>query len=682
MPPEGAAIIGAVCGIVVMQFPWTALFMPFLWLFSGDKKWIFAAFAGMTLLSVLIQGSPVAGKNPKKETWVTAVFEVTDSGLCRLPDVPRPGLIKAKLIKTTGADGAELPLSGRILVRLPEGSGIRPFAGDVLEGEGILSPPHGSFGQYALSNRVKWTLLTEECRKTGVNRRSFIRWISSCREYLLARAVEHLETPERRRAAASLFFGVRGGLDPVERQKLVHAGVIHLYSVSGLHVGIFAGVLMLFLRGLPGRWKYGVLIPATLLYVISTGCNVPAVRAWLMLSSWAACRMCLYWLPVRRVLGYTAALLLIWQPAWLYDMGFLYSFEITLILLLLGQNLQACRKIFSDPAWMMPRTVRRNRMYRFLKIRNFILAAIFSCVAAFLGGAATGLMFQGRFLPGSVAANLLLMPVVGVVFPVMTLKVVTGWGWAVWDRCLAWCIERLWDLMDGVIAGIQYLDATVTGIPPLWSAVLFLTGLLLCLTPELSRRVRVAGAVICGVLLLGWHGSMLFRSSAVLVVHGNYAEVPAVAVADCAGGVGIAVNVPDSAAAVKMAEFFLAHGLTEVDRVLVSSPRSGNIRGLKTLTQHIRVRQFVLPELDRYSGGFRKKMLELNAASGGIPVTERSGGAEITYRKDRWGVEYRNPASRKECRIFFVTEPEMMIVNGRKIPYIRSSETVEHLFLL
>ena len=275
---------GAICGIAVWQIPWIAFFLPLLWILCRDRKWIFACFAVMTALSVWIQGIPVTDSVPKSGIWVRAICRVTDTGLSRLPDISRPGMIKAELQKAYGVDGKELPNSGRMMVRLPEDFRDRLLAGDLLEGEGILSYPHGSFARYTAARRIKWIFSPDDCRLTGTVAGSWLRKIAEVRESLLNRAAEHLSSAERRTMAASLFFGIRGGISGTERQKMIHAGVIHLYSVSGLHVGIIAGVLMLFLRGLPGRWKYGVLIPATLLYVVSAGANVPALRAWIMIS--------------------------------------------------------------------------------------------------------------------------------------------------------------------------------------------------------------------------------------------------------------------------------------------------------------------------------------------------------------------------------------------------------------
>lgn len=614
--------------------------------------------------------------------WARARVEIVDPGLSRLPEVPVPGLVTGVIRQAEGADGAVLPLSGRVMLRIPDTFQGKVFPGDVLEASGVLSSPRGSFGRYTASRRVKWIYSVDECRIVDHNRHSWRRILALGREKLLSRAVMNIASPERRMAFASLFFGIRGGLDGTEKQKLIHAGVIHLYSVSGLHVGILAGVLMILLRGLPGNWKYGLLIPATLLYVLSTGANVPAVRAWIMISVWAGCRMFLHWMPVCRVLGYSAALMLIWQPVWLYDMGFLYSFVITWILLLLGQNLHLFRKHLSDPAWLMPRSPMRKLMYRRLGIRNAFLSALFACTAAFLGGTVIGLLFQGRFLPGAVLANLLLMPVVGVLFPVMALKLATGWLWNVWDIILAKIMDLAWNIMDGIIALLQYFDATVTGVPPWWSAVLFFVGLILFFAPACRPKWRITGGVLCCGILIFWHGAMYFCPPAVMVVHGNYAEVPAVAVADTRSGVGIVVNVPDGASAAKIAEFFLEHGITVVDRVLASAPRSGNIRGLKTLAKRIRIRQLVLPEMDRYSGGFRRVLRETLPEIPDLPTVSNSGNVRLGSGEGYWGVDYSNPASRIRCRIQFHQEPETMTIQGKIMPLLRSSESVAQVFSL
>jgi hypothetical protein len=303
-----------------------------------------------------------------------------------------------------------------------------------------------------------------------------------------------------------------------------------------------------------------------------------------------------------------------------------------------------------------------------------------ACVFAFLGGAANSLLFQGVFLPGSVIANLLLMPVIGLLFPVMALKIATGWGWVIWDKVLAAIIDFAWDLMDGVIALVQCMDATVTGSPSLWSALLFLAALIIMVWPVVPGKMRVASGVICAGLLIFWHCSMLFRPAEAVIVHGNYAEVPAVAVADTRAGIGIAVNIPDGASAVEIADFFLAHGISSVDRVLVSAPRSGNIRAMKTLMRRIQVRQFVLPEMDRYSGSFKKMLREQAGKMPELAVTDSSGNIRIFTEESMWRMEYCNPGTGVSWQVQFGPEPETVTVNGRKMPFPRSSETVKMVF--
>ena len=142
-PPEGAAVAGAICGIAVWQIPWIAFFLPLLWILCRDKKWIFACFSVMTALSVWLQEIPITDSAPKSGKWVRSICRVTDPGLSRLPDISRPGMIKAELRKAYGVDGRELSISGRVMIRLPEDFRELVIDGGCHAGFGLYGPQEG-----------------------------------------------------------------------------------------------------------------------------------------------------------------------------------------------------------------------------------------------------------------------------------------------------------------------------------------------------------------------------------------------------------------------------------------------------------------------------------------------------------------------------------------------------------
>jgi competence protein ComEC len=77
------------------------------------------------------------------------------------------------------------------------------------------------------------------------------------------------------------------------RERFAAAGLVHMLSISGLHVGIIALAMQLVFRAarLPPRWALAASVATTALYVAIIGAPSPAVRSGVMLGVAAACRI-------------------------------------------------------------------------------------------------------------------------------------------------------------------------------------------------------------------------------------------------------------------------------------------------------------------------------------------------------------------------------------------------------
>ncbi len=677
--PEAAALLGTVCGIAAGRMPWATLLLPAAFVLPPKRMCLVLLFAAAGWCAWSIQyGSQVLCPVPQA---VRGRVLIDDFTLCKLSDQPPSWLIRGQ---GRGLVSSTRPLPDmKLFVRLPKDSTLFPSVGDILSGEGVLELPSGDFGNYVRGRGLQGVLTLDSCRHAG-HLESWKSCLWKFRNRLAERGLRHIRSPERRQSMASLFFGTKGGVGREDRLEMAEAGVIHLYSVSGLHVGVLAGVLLLLGRCLPFRLRYILLIPATLLYVITTGSHVPAVRAWIMIALWAGCRAGVYYLPGRTILGYTACGMLLFQPVWLFDMGFLYSFGITAVLIVLGHGQRESRQSLADPLSMMPRSSLRNAVRRNLVLRNGLLNACAACIAAFAGGAVVSLCFQMRLLPGSVAANLLLIPVVGALFPVLVCKLALGWMWVGLDRLLAGVLDFLWDIMEEVIHGCaEIFRATVTGVPPVWTIALFFAGGVLLLWPRGPRKVRIAGGILAAGMVIFWHLAMFWRPPAVLIVHGGYAEVPAVAIADTLSGVGTVVNLPDGASAGLIAKFFARYGIPEADRVMFSASRSSCIRGLGAFLSRFPVRNLVLPEKSPHDGAFRRRVRESLAEFPSVGTTENPGCLRLlALPGGAWSVRYFNPAGGLTCRVEFGLEPETLTVNGKRYDLPRTSEPETLIFEL
>jgi len=78
----------------------------------------------------------------------------------------------------------------------------------------------------------------------------------------------------------ALVLGRRDNLDPALRQRFADAGLAHILAISGLHVGVLAGWLLLLAKSLFGaRWAWLMSATAVWFYVALLGFPAPATRA-------------------------------------------------------------------------------------------------------------------------------------------------------------------------------------------------------------------------------------------------------------------------------------------------------------------------------------------------------------------------------------------------------------------
>lgn len=147
----------------------------------------------------------------------------------------------------------------------------------------------------------------------------------------------------------ALLIADTRGLDPAMRDRFATAGLVHMLSISGLHVAIIAGAVVLLLRAarLGRRAALAGAVPVTAFYVLMIGAPAPAIRSAAMLGATASCalagRATSPWAPL--ALG--AALPLVADLRAVQDLG--YQLSVIGIAGLIGSGALARRWI--QPRW-------------------------------------------------------------------------------------------------------------------------------------------------------------------------------------------------------------------------------------------------------------------------------------------------------------------------------------------
>lgn len=156
---------------------------------------------------------------------------------------------------------------------------------------------------------------------------SFRRLLSNIRDRGNALLKRHIG-PDRAALASAILLGSREQLDPDRTEAFFLTGSIHLLAISGLHVGILAGALLLAGRfGLiPQRWALWGTILFVVMYALLTDARLPVVRATVLIVV-----MCLAQLMGRRSLAFNSMavagfILLAFSPAQLFQVGTHLSF--------------------------------------------------------------------------------------------------------------------------------------------------------------------------------------------------------------------------------------------------------------------------------------------------------------------------------------------------------------------
>lgn len=227
------------------------------------------------------------------------------------------------------------------------------------------------------------------------------------REHLLLRLIRQVGSAEDQQMLAAMTLGFRQGLESSRRELYLQSGMVHLFAVSGLHVGILFLLIMGSMTALrvPFRARHFLGPLVLLLYVLAAGAAPSAMRAWLMLSVWSMGRaLKAPTVPVNAVLAAALALLL-YNPLGLFQLGFQFSF-IVVLALIWGWRLggQLIVYLFEHRLWT--RSSRRPGWRQGDWGGRMLLQALASMACAWLGGLGLTAYYNCLFIPGSILVNI------------------------------------------------------------------------------------------------------------------------------------------------------------------------------------------------------------------------------------------------------------------------------------
>lgn len=152
------------------------------------------------------------------------------------------------------------------------------------------------------------------------------------RDYLVAIFKQHCPTANEYAVASALILGVRNDLNSEVVNAYADTGAMHVLSVSGLHVGMIAWVLVWIFARIKTERKGWILLRTGLvllliwLFAILTGATPPALRSSAMFSFVVVGQLLNRNTNIYNSLASSAFFLLLYNPLWLVDVGFQLSY--------------------------------------------------------------------------------------------------------------------------------------------------------------------------------------------------------------------------------------------------------------------------------------------------------------------------------------------------------------------
>lgn len=212
--------------------------------------------------------------------------------------------------------------------------------GDTLYADYVTLKPTGhlqrrSYKSYLIAQRCSAVGYVDTLISTPRDKAQSITMLAVDVQNRLLKQMNNLPlSPLQKEMLGAMCLGYKA--ESIEAESLFKkAGVIHILSVSGFHLGVvclFLGFLCVPLRRLSKGLYISILIQiiATWLFVGLTGFSAPAVRAAVMLALYQLSFLLKRPSNVINILSFSALLLLLLKPSYILDIGFQLSYAAVL----------------------------------------------------------------------------------------------------------------------------------------------------------------------------------------------------------------------------------------------------------------------------------------------------------------------------------------------------------------
>lgn len=416
-----------------------------------------------------------------------------------------------RVYEIVNSKGIATPVDSKLYVRVAQIT--EPFeVGDQIDVTGWLrgfgepmNPGEFNYNQYAKSLGQAGLLAVESrnlliitSRKQNELIGKLLNWRDEMRSrtngWLLS-SLPRTDRAQRDALLTALLLGERGpDLDGLDNS-FKRVGLAHLLAISGFHLGVLAGFVLLVARmgGRLRRWHGLLVILVILSYMLIVQVRLPVLRAGIMIVAASIALVAGRRLKVRGLIAISGIMLLIWRPDQLFTPGFQLSYAVILGLIhlqpILRQRWFGATKNLVESAGQM--------------LGQWLISAFTTSMTAWLIATPILIYHFGVISPLCVPMTIIALPLVSILLALGYVKIVlaiilpsasliVGVGLSITSDLLISIVQTI-DTVPGVMVHVPF-------VPAAWSIFTFL--LIFWWILRDNKLERIAQYLIGGALCI------------------------------------------------------------------------------------------------------------------------------------------------------------------------------------
>lgn len=393
----------------------------------------------------------------------------------------------------------------------------------------------------------------------------------------------------------TILLGYKANLDADMKQLYKEGGILHIMTISGMHIGMIGMACFHFLKRLKISTKlsavFGVLI--VFCYGMMVGMQASTFRAVFMFSIHMLSQIRGRSYDALTALGLASVLLLCKQPMYLFHSGFLLSFGSVLGILMVFPVLSK-HFVLKKKFWC-------SLHQKFLASISILLVTL-----------PIQVYFFYEYSLYSVLLNLIVLPLLPYIVGIAAFMLFIPVSWTFLTVPFVLATEKMLWMYEWLctFCGKLPYHTIIVGAPKLWQIAVYYVCIFVCVWLisrfrkwEIKKRsvlLFVVPILLCGMIVLVTRPLKGFRchflsvgqGDCVLVQYDNRAYL-----VDCGSSSKKAV------AEDVLLPYLKYYGISELDGVFLSHADTDHINGIIEWLQdythsHVHIKSFILPKLE------------------------------------------------------------------------------------